>query len=522
MSASKRQAIPVAKKVEIIQYYAEHPSAKKSEIATHFGIKKQTLHNILQARNKVEDEVKKRSASQSESIKRLRSTNYDDVDAALILWFRQNYARPDIRIDGEMLLGKAGYFSSEFGHDTAPSDSWIDRWKKRWNIGKISKSGEAGSVDLGVVNEWRENEMKDILRKYKPCDIYNCDETGLFWQMLPEKSLGFTGESQSGCKQSKVRITLLVGTNMDGSDKIPILAIGKSANPRAFKNVKTLPVRYIANKKAWMRSDIFESEMRRFDRRMQLEGRKVCMIVDNCPAHPQLELNNVELVFLPPNTTSHTQPMDSGVIKNLKFYYRRKMAYHRLQAAETKSEFKWDILDCLLAVKSAWKQVKPETVVNCWRKAGFAELTGESDIVGMDAESESEARNIWDKLSELLGSELPNFDDYVALDDDVAQCTEELTEEEIVKQVRDDRDCVDDSVNSSEATEGNDPDRIQVTVQQASAALTTVRDYLLICDTSEDNRNEAILSTDKLEAFLVQQRASMLTQKKISDFFGNK
>jgi hypothetical protein len=41
------------------------------------------------------------------------------------------------------------------------------------------------------------------------------------------------------------------------------------------------------------------------------------MIVDNCPAHPHVKgLKSMKLVFLPPNTTSVTQPMDQGVIRN--------------------------------------------------------------------------------------------------------------------------------------------------------------------------------------------------------------
>ena len=52
---------------------------------------------------------------------------------------------------------------------------------------------------------------------------------------------------------------------------------------------------------------------------------KVILIADNCPAHRIIEgLKAVELVFLPPNTTLKTQPMDQGVIRSLKAKYRQK------------------------------------------------------------------------------------------------------------------------------------------------------------------------------------------------------
>jgi hypothetical protein len=38
---------------------------------------------------------------------------------------------------------------------------------------------------------------------------------------------------------------------MSGSEKLPLLVIGRSAKPRCFKNAN-VPVQYEANKKAWM------------------------------------------------------------------------------------------------------------------------------------------------------------------------------------------------------------------------------------------------------------------------------
>ena len=55
------------------------------------------------------------------------------------------------------------------------------------------------------------------------------------------------------------------------------------------------------------------------------------MIVDNCPAHPKVQgLKAIKLIFLPPNTTSKTQPMDQGVIQNLKLHYRKLVILQQL------------------------------------------------------------------------------------------------------------------------------------------------------------------------------------------------
>ena len=120
--------------------------------------------------------------------------------------------------------------------------------------------------------------------------------------MLLENSLGFSGQARHGQKQSKTRVTVFVGANMDGTDKLPLLVIGKSAKPRAFKNVN-VPVTYLANNNAWVTSQIFVDWLKTVDRRMKMANRKIAMIVGNCSAHPTIDLENIEIVFLPPNTT---------------------------------------------------------------------------------------------------------------------------------------------------------------------------------------------------------------------------
>ena len=53
---------------------------------------------------------------------------------------------------------------------------------------------------------------------------------------------------------------------------------------------------------------------------------KVLLLLDNTPSHP-MHLKgthpNVEVMLLPPNTTSLIQPLDQGVISTFKTYYTR-------------------------------------------------------------------------------------------------------------------------------------------------------------------------------------------------------
>ena len=64
-----------------------------------------------------------------------------------------------------------------------------------------------------------------------------------------------------------------------------------------------------------MHSVLFDDWARDVNKKFQAKGRKVAFIIDTNPAHSIIEnLSHVKLVFLPPNTTSVSQPMDQGVI----------------------------------------------------------------------------------------------------------------------------------------------------------------------------------------------------------------
>lgn len=95
--------------------------------------------------------------------------------------------------------------------------------------------------------------------------------------------------------------------------------IGKSADPFCFRSVKTKPVKYASNKKAWMTADIFKNWLVDLDKMFQKKGRTILLFIDNCTAHKVPNLKNVKVLFFPPNMTSHVQPMDMGMY--LFFYY---------------------------------------------------------------------------------------------------------------------------------------------------------------------------------------------------------
>ncbi len=72
--------------------------------------------------------------------------------------------------------------------------------------------------------------LRRELKKYSIKDIWNADEFGIFNQMPPRNTIAPATISA----RKKEDITCLPSYNADGSEKIPILFIGKSKNPRCF------------------------------------------------------------------------------------------------------------------------------------------------------------------------------------------------------------------------------------------------------------------------------------------------
>ncbi len=76
-----------------------------------------------------------------------------------------------------------------------------------------------------------QNKLKD----YNANNIYNCDETGLFWKQSVNKTIVLNESDKASGKYSKERITILFCVNMIG-EKLSSLIIGKAKLPHSYKS----------------------------------------------------------------------------------------------------------------------------------------------------------------------------------------------------------------------------------------------------------------------------------------------
>ena len=91
----------------------------------------------------------------------------------------------------------------------------------------------------------KQTHFPTILSSYNLQEIFNADEFDLFLQALPNRTLELKSEKCTRGKYSKVRLNEMSAVSAIG-EKLPLLVIGKSKNPRFFKNVKSLPCMYKA------------------------------------------------------------------------------------------------------------------------------------------------------------------------------------------------------------------------------------------------------------------------------------
>ncbi|GBN02065.1 Tigger transposable element-derived protein 6 [Araneus ventricosus] len=102
--------------------------------------------------------------------------------------------------------------------------------------------------------------------------------------LLPDKTAMFKDEECRGGKQSKVRLTVLLAANEDGSENLPPLVIGRSEKPRCCGKVKPFLFKYKANGKAWMTSETFGDWLKFIEKSMRVKNRKIILFIDNCCA----------------------------------------------------------------------------------------------------------------------------------------------------------------------------------------------------------------------------------------------
>lgn len=302
----------------------------------------------------------------------LHTPKLEHLDRALYEWFLGRRAE-GVPVSGPMLIEKAKDFYAQM-QLTEPcvfSGGWLWRFKARHGIKKLDAAGEKQVADHHAAERFcgffRSLTVEHGLT---PEQVYNADETGLFWQCLPSPTA--EGGPAPGGRQSRDRLTVLMCANATGSHKIKPLVIGKGSGPRAPRGIQHLPVAYRAHGNAWagraVLADwfhhIFVPAVREHFRALGLpEDSKAVLLLDGSRAHPQeseLVAGGIFTIFLPASAAALLQPMDQGI--------RRGFMRNFINPPGALPGFhpRYGVSDAIYSVACAWDAVPAAVFSRAW------------------------------------------------------------------------------------------------------------------------------------------------------------
>lgn len=430
-TGEKRGALSLETKVEIIRRIQS--GEKQVDLAMEYNVGRSTLSFIMKHAEKFLG-VWKNGKFHPES-KRLRGAQREDVEEALYEWYKQAL-QMSLTVTGPILCQKAKDFALKLGYkEFKATHGWLDRFKHRKNIilgrGKPIKDKEGQDNAEDLKGDFTGQVLPSALMEFEANDVFHADEVGLLYRILPNKTAAHRGNRCAGGSKSKHRVTVLMCTNMTGTEKFPLLVIGKHPKPKCFKNVKSLPVQYLANPKSWMTTESFTAWLHDLDSWFVQQNRKVLLILPSRPIHPKAPKLNAVRVLTSPQT--FIGPCKFGVAHSLKRNYRRAVLETLLNFMEEentkkkkkgKCSMQLNLLACLHLLAAAWHAVTDVTINNSFQRSGI----GKYALWGMNLMPET---NLGTENLELLHKlksknfKIPDgitFDEFVTFDDDVQVC----------------------------------------------------------------------------------------------------
>ncbi|KAM9332718.1 tigger transposable element-derived protein 1-like [Pholidichthys leucotaenia] len=416
----KRKMMTVEVKVKLLDMLnAGHTYAS---VARHYGLNESTVRYIKKDELKIR---KTASITFSKDTKRVvtpRNKRIVQMENALSVWI-SDCREKKVSLDTNMIRTKAKALydslvpegelneddeggdddeadepqpSTSASSDPTPqekcgfvaSKGWFEKFKRRFGLRSVPLYGEAASADQEAALHYVEDQFPKLIEEggYLPEQVFNMDETGLFWKRMPSRTFLYKDEvKRPGFKAHKDRVTLLMCGNAAGFMLKPGL-IYKSLNPRALKNKNKalLPVYWMSNKKAWVTKALtldwfvncFIPQVKLYLAEKGLLF-KVLLLMDCAGGHAtDLHYDGVQVEFLPPNTSSLIQPMDQGVIRAFKALYTRSTMEGLISSIDEGDEdFSlktywrgYNIATCLANIQKALNEMKEQTLNASWRK----------------------------------------------------------------------------------------------------------------------------------------------------------
>nr|XP_028576556.1 tigger transposable element-derived protein 1-like isoform X1 [Podarcis muralis] len=400
MARSRRARTAHTLKVKLEVVERAERGERNKDISLAMGLSKSTVRTIFNNRERIKASAENLQSEKLTKVTTGRAEIYETLERLLVQWIDCHGDRgaplsflliqeKALSLFEDLKRKKAEKGdASAVGMGFKASKGWFDRFKRRAYLHNVKLRGEVATADTAVASTYP-THFQEIIEegRYHPKQIFNMDETGLFWKRMPSRTCISIQETKvPGPKVSKDRLTLLLGGNLEGDVKLKPLLVYHSENPRALKGIpkSTLPILWRSNRKAWVTREVFSDYIRSYFspfaadycRESNLDN-KVLLLLDNAPGHPVSShdySDNVRVLFLPANTTSSLQPMDQGVTDKFKAYYLQLVMKHVVtKSAEGNSRSlvdiwkEFNIRKAVDFIATAWSMVTKETLNAAWK-----------------------------------------------------------------------------------------------------------------------------------------------------------
>lgn len=255
-----KKFLSLYEKSKILEEFSNGMSV--TALSKKYKVAKSTICAIKNKKNKILKIVNE--LQRPEKLKKctLKKSENPEMEKLLYKWFLKQRER-NLPITSDMLKQMALELHKKLtigSKSFNASDGWLQKFKWRYGARILKISGEKLSSQPDLVEPFT-NELKETIKELDLSDhqIYNADETGLYWKLLPDKTyVALHEKTAPGLKISKQRVTFLGCVNASGFHKLNPLLIGKAKSPRCFKNFDN-PIVYKNTKNAWMTQEIFRN-----------------------------------------------------------------------------------------------------------------------------------------------------------------------------------------------------------------------------------------------------------------------
>ncbi|KAL3687741.1 hypothetical protein R1sor_014050 [Riccia sorocarpa] len=191
----------------------------------------------------------------TKSMKRHMKAGCPNLESILNSWFLL-MQDANVTISDSMLIEKAKMLQNTVPQETEKefrfSNGWLQDFKTRNGIAEYVRHGEGASAEItdDVLN--RIEGLKALISRYDHDDVFNMDETSLFFQLEPNRTL--TTRALNGKKKFKNRLSIALTANMTSTIKLPPFVVYKYIRSRAFtrrsiRHPENLGVLWSANSK---------------------------------------------------------------------------------------------------------------------------------------------------------------------------------------------------------------------------------------------------------------------------------